>query len=105
MVEIKRAGYAILGVGDFAAEKAKEAFDNTRSRTKSLTKISRKDIESFYGDLSKRGHNQWMKVSRTKAAKQAVEGTKQATRQLKGAATSLKKAVGFEEEKPKAKAS
>jgi hypothetical protein len=101
-MEIKRAGYAILGVGDFALEKAKGVLGATKTRTKALTKISRKDLESFYGDLSKRGHNQWMKVSRTKAAKQAVEGTKQATRQLKGAATSLRKAVGLEEQKAKA---
>jgi hypothetical protein len=39
-----------------------------------------------------------MKVSRSTPAKQAIAGTKQATRQLKGAATSLRKAVGREEE-------
>jgi siroheme synthase (precorrin-2 oxidase/ferrochelatase) len=95
-MELKRVGYVLIGTGDLAAEKAK----NLLERTKSVTKVSRKDIESFYGDLSKRGHNTWMKVSRSTPAKQAIAGTKQATRQLKGAATSLRKAVGREEEAP-----
>ncbi len=53
--------------------------------------------------MSKRGERLMAKARRSPRAERAVEGTKQATRQLKGAATSLRKAVQPEEEAPKSK--
>ena len=92
--QMQKAGYALIGLGDLAAEKVREMVGRARKG-----KVSRDDIESSYGDLSKRGSKIVRKVTTSKPAKQAKEGTKQASRQLKGAATSLRKAAGLEEEK------
>lgn len=92
--QMQNAGYALIGLGDLAAEKVKEMVDRARK-----IKVDREEIESTYGDLSKRGTKIVRKVTTSKPAKQAKEGTKQAARQLKGAATSLRKAAGLEEEK------
>jgi hypothetical protein len=94
--QLKRAGYAVVGSYELVYDKAK-------ALATKATKTGRKDLESLYGDLAKRGENVVKQISRSKPAKRAVEGTKQATRQLKGAATSVKKVVGLEEEQ-KAKA-
>jgi hypothetical protein len=91
---IKRAGYAILGGYELAYERAREL--TTRAR-----KTGRKDLEGFYGDLTNRGERLVRKATRSKPAKRAAEGTRQASKQLKGATTSLKKAVGLEEEHTK----
>lgn len=89
--QLKRAGYAVVGSYELVYDKAK-------ALATKATKIGRKDLESVYGDLTKRGEGLIKKVSRSKPAKRAVEGGKQATRQLKGATTSVKKAVGLEEQ-------
>lgn len=97
--ELKKATYALVGTGELAVDKAKELAGKARSRAKE----GRKDLRSFYRDMSKRGERLMTKARRSPRAERAVEGTKKATRQLKGAATSLRKAVQPEEETPKAK--
>lgn len=98
--QMRKAGYVVIGIGDLTAEKVKEIVDRARK-----VKVSREEVETAYGDLTKRGSKVVTKVTRSKPAKQAMEGTKQATRQLKGAATSLRKAVGLQEETKAKKAS
>lgn len=87
--ELKKAGYAVIGVGDFVVDKTRGLFDKAR-------KTGREDIVSVYQDLSKRGQRWVTKVQRSKPVKRATAQTKQASRQLKGAGTSLKKATSGE---------
>lgn len=98
--QMKRTGYVMVGLGDLTAEKVKEIVDRARK-----IKVGREEIETAVGDLGERGSKVVTKVTRSKPAKQAMEGTKQATRQLKGAAHSLRKAVGLQEEEKAKKAS
>lgn len=76
--QLKRAGYAVVGSYELVYDKAK-------ALATKATKTGRKDLESLYGDLAKRGENVVKKISRSKPA------------------ASVKKAVGLEEEQ-KAKA-
>jgi hypothetical protein len=92
MERMKKAPYAILGTGDIAVERAKALFDQAR-------KVGAPEIVGVYEGLADRGQALLKRLQRTKPAKRAVAGTKQATRQLKGAATSVRKALGMEEEK------
>jgi hypothetical protein len=94
MEQLKKAPYAILGTGDLAMQKAKGLF----GKAVSLATNDRPDVTRVYGDLADRGAGVVKRVQRSKPAKRAVEGTKQASRQLKGAATSIRKALGFEEQ-------
>jgi hypothetical protein len=94
METIKKAPYAILGTGDLAVEKAKGLF----GKAVSLTTNDRPDMARVYGDLAVRGARVVKRVRRSKPARRAVEGTKQASRQLKGAATSIRKAIGVDEQ-------
>lgn len=94
METLKKAPYAILGTGDLAVEKARGVF----GKAVSLTTNGRPDVAQAYGDLADRGAAVVKRLQRSKPAKRAVEGTKQASRQLKGAATSVRKALGFEEQ-------
>lgn len=99
MERLKKAPYAILGTGDFAAERAKTLLDKARS-------IGGPEIVGVYEGLADRGQALMKRLQRSRPAKRAVEGTKQASRQLKGAATSLRKALGMEEQtRPTRKAS
>jgi hypothetical protein len=91
MERLKKAPYAILGTGDLAAERAKTLLDKARS-------IGAPEIVGVYEGLADRGQALTKKLQRSRPAKRAVEGTKQASRQLKGAATSLRKALGMEEQ-------
>jgi len=94
MDQLKKAPYAILGTGDVAVEKAKDLFGKARA-----VKIGGPEIVGVYEGLADRGQTLAKKLQRSRPAKRAVEGTKQASRQLKGAATSIRKALGFEEQK------
>jgi len=99
MERLKKAPYAILGTGDLAAERAKTLLDKARS-------IGGQEVVGVYEGLADRGQVVMNKLQRSRPAKRAVEGTKQASRQLKGAATSLRKALGIEEQtRPTRKAS
>ncbi|MGH2655855.1 MAG: hypothetical protein ACRDIZ_04020 [Actinomycetota bacterium] len=91
MERLKKAPYAILGTGDLAAERAKALLDKARS-------IGAPEIVGVYEGLADRGQALTKRLQRSRPAKRAVEGTKQASRQLKGAATSLRKALGMEEQ-------
>jgi hypothetical protein len=90
-MEIKKAPYAALGTGQFAFEKAQAALGKARG-------TGRSDFEGAYDSLARRGEQLVNRLQRSKPAKRAAEGTRQATRQLKGAATSIRKALGLEEQ-------
>jgi hypothetical protein len=95
MQQVKKAYYAVLGTGDLAVEKSLGLVD----RAKVVRKIGGDDVSEAYTDLAKRGERVIKKVTRSKPAKRAAEGTRQASRQLKGAVTSVRKALGIEEQK------
>ncbi len=85
MDQVKKAFHAVVGSGDFLMEKSRE-----------LTAAARHTSARTYKDLAGRGEKVVNRVQRAKPARRAAEGTKQAKSQLKGAYTSLRKAVGAE---------
>jgi hypothetical protein len=87
---MQKIAYAMLGAGDVAVEKARGLVERVRTLPK---EVGRKDLEAMYQDLAKRGDRAYKRI----AGSRPVEQSKQATRQIKGAATSLKKVVGVEE--------
>jgi hypothetical protein len=95
MEQVKKAYYAALGTGDLAVEKSIGLLERARG----VRKIDGDDVSQAYTELAKRGEKVIKNVSRSKPAKRAAEGTKQASRQLKGAVTSVRKALGIEEQK------
>ena len=95
MDQVKKAYYAALGTGDLAVEKSLRLVD----RAMGIRAIDGDDVSQAYTELAKRGERVIKKVTRSKPAKRAAEGTKQASRQLKGAVTSVRKALGIEEQK------
>jgi hypothetical protein len=92
MMDLKKAPYAIVGAGEFVAERAKAMVDQARS-------IGQPEVVGIYEGLADRGERLVKRLQRSGPAKRAVAGTKQASRQLKGAATSVRKAIGMEDEK------
>lgn len=94
--EWKKAPYAVLGTGELAVEKAAEFYGKVSSIGQ---KARRTDIGRLYDGLADRGEALAKRIQRSKTAKRAVQGTKQATRQFKGAVTSIRKAVGWEEQR------
>jgi hypothetical protein len=90
-MEMKKAPYAALGTGQVALEKVQEIYGKAR-------RAGREDVEKGFDSLARRGERLVGRVQRSKPAKRAAEGTRQATRQLKGAATSIRKALGLEEQ-------
>jgi hypothetical protein len=95
MEQWKKAYYAALGTGDFAVEKGLGLVDRARR----IRKIDGDDLSQAYTELAKRGESVIRKVTRSKPVKRATDGTRQASRQLKGAVTSIRKALGIEEQK------
>jgi hypothetical protein len=96
MEQWKKAPYAILGTGDWAVEKATGFYGKASTIGR---KARRTDVGQLYDGLAGRGEALVQRVRRSRTAKRAVEGTKQATRQVKGAVTSVRKAVGREDQK------
>jgi hypothetical protein len=92
MDRLRKAPFAIIGTGDFVAERAKGLFERARS-------IGGPEVVGVYEGLADRGEALVKRLQRSGPAKRAAAGTKQATRQLKGAATSVRKALGMEEQK------
>jgi hypothetical protein len=75
--------YAVVGVGDLALEKARNA-----------RKIAdRKATQKFYRDLVKRGHALSTGIRNAGPTKQAVAQTKAARTQVKAGTTSVSRAV------------
>lgn len=95
MERLKKAPFAILGTGGLAVEKAKDLVGKARS-----VKVGGPEISGVYEGLADRGQAMVKKLQGSEPAKRAVDGTRQASRQLKGAATSIRKALGFDEQKP-----
>jgi hypothetical protein len=88
MEQLKKAFHAVVGSGDLAVEKSKE-----------MVGAARRGSTRTYTDLVGRGERVVNRVRRAKPAKRAAEGTRQATRQIKGAYTSIRKALGVAEPK------
>jgi hypothetical protein len=97
-MQLKKAPYAALGTGQIAMEKTQAIVDKARS-------TSRNDLEKGFESLTRRGEHVVTSIRRSKPAKRAAEGTRQASRQIKGAATSIRKALGLEEQRSTRKAS
>jgi hypothetical protein len=83
MEQLRKAFHAAVGSGDLAVEKSRAWIDGARSAS-----------GRAYRDLAGRGEKVIGRVRRAKPAQRVTEGTKQASRQLKGAYTSLRKALG-----------
>lgn len=95
MNELKKAFQAVVGSGDLALEKSKAWIGGARQSS-----------VRNYEDLAGRGEKVLNRVSRAKPVQRVAEGTKQASRQLKGAYTSMRKALGAQPaQKPARKAS
>jgi hypothetical protein len=96
MDPLKKAPYAVLGTGELAVQKVVELYDKASTFGR---KARRTDVGQLYDGLAGRGETVVKRIQRSKTAKRAVDGTKQATRQLKGAVASIRKAAGMEEAK------
>jgi hypothetical protein len=96
MDQLKKAPYAVLGTGELAVEKAVELYGKASTFGR---KARRTDVGQMYDGLAGRGEAVARRLRRSKTAKRAAEGTKQASRQLKGAVTSIRKAAGMEDQK------
>jgi hypothetical protein len=96
MDQIMKAPYAVLGTGELVIEKAAELYGKASSFGRQARRTEMSDV---YDGLAHRGEALVKRIQRSKPAKRAMEGTKQATRQGKGAVTSVRKAVGLEEQK------
>jgi hypothetical protein len=75
--------YALVGVGDFAAEKVRGV----------RTIADRKATQKVYKDFVKRGRGLSKKVGSSAPTKHAVAQTRAARAQVKAATTSVRKAV------------
>lgn len=83
MAKAEELLYAVVGVGDLALEKARNA-----------RKVAdRQTTQKFYRDLVKRGRSASSGIRNAGPTKQAVAQTKAARTQVKAATTSVGKAV------------
>lgn len=92
MEQLKKAGYAVIGIGDLAVEKTRDVIGKAWS-------TKPKDLTKTLDSLSKRGESAVSGIYGSKPVNRATTGTKNAARQIKGAATSLKKPTGADEQK------
>jgi hypothetical protein len=83
MAKAQELLYAVVGVGDLAFEKARNARKFADS----------KSTQKFYRDLVKRGRALSSGIRNSGPTKQAVAQTKAARTQVKAATTSVRKAV------------
>jgi len=90
MAEAKNALYAALGTGSFVADRTKRFGD----RVQSYASDYRKWVSNNYRDLVKRGQRITTSIKRSAAVNRAQEQTKQAQTRVKGAVTSVRKALG-----------
>lgn len=95
MEQLKKLGFAVVGAGELAVQSAKDF----GSQAQSFAGKSRRQAVAQYKGLSRRGERIVSKVRRSGPAQQAINGTKQARKQLKGAVTGLRKA-GTDERRP-----
>ena len=86
---------ATIGAGDLAVEKAKTLAGNVREfGAKDFWTQRQKQWTKSFNKLASRGAGVRRSIARSAPAKQAVVQTGQAKRQMKAAATSIRKAVG-----------
>lgn len=82
MAKTQELLYAVVGAGDYAAEKARD-----------LTRIDRKASQKLYKDFIKRGRTLSRRVTAAAPTKRALEQTKTARTQIRAATTSVAQAV------------
>jgi ElaB/YqjD/DUF883 family membrane-anchored ribosome-binding protein len=90
MTDAKKGLYAVLGSGDLAIDRTKQLVE----RIQGYLRDSRGRVGSGYRDLVRRGERTVASVNRTPAVKRAKDQTKTARSRVKGAATSVRKALG-----------
>jgi hypothetical protein len=83
MAKAQEMLYAVVGAGEFAIEKAKDA--------RSLT--DPKSTQKLYKDFVKRGRSLSTRIKNSGPTKQAIAQTKTARSRIRGAATSVTKAA------------
>jgi hypothetical protein len=94
---------ALLGAGNLAAEKAKSAASDVREfDARGWWSGSLKRLAKGYGSLAERGGKVRKGITTSPPAKRAAQQTDVAKRQVKAAATSVKKAFGAGSEATKA---
>ena len=102
------ANYALnvaLGTGEFVAEKAKDFAGSLRNfEPKAFWNGYGKQLSKTYDQLAGRGAKLRRNIRNSGPAKRAVAQTKVARRQVKAAATSVRKAFGDSTEAAKAAA-
>ena len=81
--------YAVLGAGELVVERAK-----------TWGRLGTEAARSTYADLVRRGEKVSAGLKKTQPRKRVIENAKQAQRQIKGAVTSVRKALGVEDQKP-----
>lgn len=82
MAKAQEVLFAVVGIGDLAAEKVRKA-----------RAIDRETTQKLYRDFVTRGRTVTTRVKNAGATKQAVAQTKVARSQVKAAATSVTKAM------------
>ncbi|HZA61059.1 MAG TPA: hypothetical protein VE754_05170 [Actinomycetota bacterium] len=92
-----RSVYAVLGAGEFLVGKARDL----GRKSGELATRRRKEVVKWYEQMATRGEKVAGKVQRSQPAKRVADNAKQAQRQLKGAVTSVRKALGTEDTKPR----
>lgn len=92
--------YALVGGGEFLVERSREL----AGKASSLADARRKDAVKLYDDLAVRGQRLVGKLGKSQPAKRVSGNAKQAQRQIKGAVTSVRKALRMEEQKAAGKA-
>jgi hypothetical protein len=90
MAEARNALYATLGTGSFAVDRTKRA----AKRVQGYANDYRKWAMSNYRDLVKRGERITRSVRQSGAVKRAKSQTDTAQAKVKGAVTSVRKALG-----------
>lgn len=90
MAEAKKALYAALGTGSFVVDRSKRF----GQRVQGYASDYRKWATRNYRDLVKRGERITTSVKRSAAVQRAQDQTKTAQAQVKGAVTSVRKALG-----------
>jgi len=90
MADAKKPLYAALGTGSFVIDRTKQL----GSRISDYANDYRKWVSNNYRDLVKRGEKITTSINRSASVKRAGEQTKQAQARVKGAVTSVRKALG-----------
>ena len=101
-MDFRKPFYAVMGAGEAAIETGKALVnrargvkpEQVRQSLSTSADTSRRWITKRYASWAKRVERLTTQIRKSAPAKRAAAQTKQARRQVKGAATSIRKAVG-----------